>query len=56
MTAVLAERYIEGTNTYPELRGRVAAHVGEKMIQQSYAPMDIGEVEGEEAATIRLMS
>ena len=47
MTAALAERYIEGTNTYPELRSRVAAHVGEKMIQQSYAPMDIGEVEGE---------
>ena len=47
MTAALAERYIKGTNTYPELRSRVAARVGEKMIQQSHAPMDIGEVEGE---------
>ena len=47
MTAAMAERYIEGSNTYPELRSRVAAHVGEKMIQQSYAPMDIWEVEGE---------
>ena len=44
MTADMAERYIEGPNTYPELRSRVAANVGEKMIQQ---PMDIGEVEGE---------
>ena len=43
----MAERYIEGPNTNPELRSRVAAYVGEKMIQQSYAPMDIGEVEGE---------
>ena len=44
----MAERHIEGPNTYPELRSRVAAHVGEKMIQQSsHAPMDIGEVEGE---------
>ena len=43
MTAEMAERYIEG----PELRTRVAAHVGEKMIQQSHVPMDIGEVEGE---------
>ena len=43
----MAERYIEGPNTYPELRVRVAACVGEKMIQQSCAPMDIGEVEGE---------
>ena len=47
MTAAVAERYIEGPNTYPELRSRVAAHVGEKMIQQNYAPMEIGEVEGE---------
>ena len=39
----MAERYIEGPNTYPELRSRVAAYVGEKMI----VPMDIGEVEGE---------
>ena len=31
----------------PELRSRVAAYVGEKMIQQSHVPMDIGEVEGE---------
>ena len=31
----------------PELRSRVAAHVGKKRIQQSHAPMDIGEVEGE---------
>ena len=42
----MAERYIEPPNTYPELRSRVAAYV-EKMIQQSYVPMDIGEVEGE---------
>ena len=42
----MAGRYVEGPNTYPELRSRVAAYVGEKMIQQSYAPMDIGEVEG----------
>ena len=34
MTAKMAERYIEGPNTYPELRSRVAADVGEKMIQQ----------------------
>ena len=47
MTAEMAERYIEGPNTYPELRSRVAARVGEKMIQQSHVPMDIGEVEGE---------
>ena len=46
MTAEMAERYIEGPNTYPELRSRVAAYVGEK-IQQSHVPMDIGEVEGE---------
>ena len=46
MTEELAERFIEGSNTYPELRSRVAAYVGEKMIQQSHAPMDIGEVEG----------
>ena len=44
MTAEMAERYIEGHNTYSELRSRVA---GERMIQQSHAPMDIGEVEGE---------
>ena len=43
----MAERYIKGPNTYPELRSRVAAYVGEKMIQQTYAPMDIGVVEGE---------
>ena len=47
MTAEMAERYIEGPNTYPELRSRVAAYVGEKMVQQSHVPMDIGEVEGE---------
>ena len=47
MTAEMAERYIEGPNTYPELRSRVAAYVGEKMIQQSQVPMDFGEVEGE---------
>ena len=47
MTAKMAERYIEGPNTYPELRSRFAAYVGEKMIQQSHVPMDIGEVEGE---------
>ena len=47
MTAEMAERYIEGRSTYPELRSRVAAYVGEKMIQQSHVPMDIGEVEGE---------
>ena len=40
-------RSIEGPNTYPELRSRVAACAGEKMIQQSHVPMDIGEVEGE---------
>ena len=28
MTAEMAERYIEGPNTYPELRSRVAANVG----------------------------
>ena len=47
MTAEMAERYIEGPITYPELRSRVAAYVGKKMIQQSHVPMDIGEVEGE---------
>ena len=46
MTAEMAERYIEGSNTYLELRSRVAAYVGEKMIQPSHVPMDIGEVEG----------
>ena len=33
-------------NTYLDLRSRVAACVGE-MIQQSHAPTNIGEVEGE---------
>ena len=47
MTAKMAERHIEGPNTYPERKRRGAAHVGEKMIQQSHAPMDSGEVEGE---------
>ena len=47
MTAEMAERYIEGPNMYLELKSRAAAHVEEKMIQQSYAPMGIGEVEGE---------
>ena len=47
MTAEMAERYTEGPNTYPELGCRVAAYVGEKMIQQSHVPMDIGEVERE---------
>ena len=41
MTAEMAERYVEGPNTYPELRSRVAAYVGEKMIQQSHVPMNI---------------
>ena len=45
VTAEMAERYIEGPNTYPELRSR--ENVGEKMTQQSHVPMDIGEVEGE---------
>ena len=43
----MGERYIEGPNTYPDLRSRVAAYVGERMIQQSHVPMDIGEVEVE---------
>ena len=43
----MAEGYIEGPNTDYELRSRVAAYVGEKMLQQSHAPMDIGEFEGE---------
>ena len=47
MMAETAERYTEGPNTYPELRSRVGAHVGEKMIQQCHAPVDIGEVVGE---------
>ena len=47
MTAEMADRHIEGPSTYPELRRCVAAHVGEKMIRQSYAPMDVGEVEEE---------
>ena len=38
MTAEMAERYIEGPNTYPEFRSRVAAYVGEKMTQQSHVP------------------
>ena len=29
MTAEMAERYIEGPSTHPELRSRVAAYVGE---------------------------
>ena len=45
--AEMAERNIEGPNTYPELRSRVAAYGGETMIQQSYAHMDIGVVKGE---------
>ena len=47
MTAEMAERRIEENSTYPEMRSRVAAHVGEKMIQQSHALVDSGEVEGE---------
>ena len=47
MSAEMAERYIEGPNTHPELRSRVAARVGEKMTQQSHAPMDVGEFKGE---------
>ena len=43
----MAERFIEGPNTNPEL-GRSAAHVGVKMIQaESCAQSDIGEVQGE---------
>ena len=42
LTAEMAERYIEGPNTYPELRSRVSAYVGETLIQHSYVPMDIG--------------
>ena len=42
MTAEVAERYIEGPNTYLELRSRVAAWVGAELCS-----MDIGEVEGE---------
>ena len=33
MTAEMGELYVEGFNTYPELRSRVAAYVGEEMIQ-----------------------
>ena len=47
MTEETAERYFEGPNTNLELRSRVAAYVGEKMIQQCRAPIDTGEVEGE---------
>ena len=47
MTAETAELDTEGPNTYPELRSRVGADAGEKMIQQCHAPVDIGEVEGE---------
>ena len=42
----MANRHIEGPNTYPELRSRVAAHVGSRV-------MDIGERLKE--ATIRTM-
>ena len=48
MTTDLAESYIEGPNTHLELRRRFAAFVGVKMIQRSHAPMDIGEVDGED--------
>ena len=44
MTVEMAERYIEGPNTYVDLRSRIAAYVGEKLVQQGHAPMDIGEV------------
>ena len=47
MTAEMAERYIEGTYTYPDLRNRIDAYVGRKMIQQSRASMDIGKVDRE---------
>ena len=46
VTAEMADRYVEGPNTYLELRSRVAAYVGEKMTQQRCAPMDIGKVGG----------
>ena len=41
----MPERCIEGPNTYPELRSRVAGPVGEKMVHQGGAPRQIGEVE-----------
>ena len=47
MTAEMAERHIDGPSTCPELRSRVAARVGEKMIQHSHALMDTGELEGQ---------
>ena len=37
MTAEMAERYIEGPNTYPELRSCVAACVGEEDSVESCA-------------------
>ena len=37
MAAEMAVCLIESPSTYRELRSRVAAYVGEKMIQQSYA-------------------
>ena len=45
LTSEMAERCMEGPNTYPELRARVRVHVGEKLVQsgQGTAPMDIGE-------------
>ena len=45
ITAEMKQRYIEGSNTYLQLRSRVA--VGETMIQESHAPMDSGEVDRE---------
>ena len=57
MTAEVAERHIEGPNTYLELRSRVAAYVGDKRVQQSYAPWTLEKLrERLKAVTIRLMS
>ena len=45
LTPEMAERYIEGPNTFVELRSRIANYVGEKLVVQSCAPMEIGEID-----------
>ena len=45
----MTDRDTEGPNTDAVLRSRVAAYVGEKMVQQGHAPLESGEVEDADA-------
>ena len=40
LTPEMAERYMEGPNTYPELRAQVGVHVGEKLVQSGQGTAD----------------